>query len=1176
MNRPASRAASGSSSGLAARSLVTLGLALARRWWPQVAALAAACGVVTTVVVGALGVGDGIQRGLLDLAVARLGRIEAAVVADGFFRRELADEMVRGQDGVTSAVGLVPAVVMPATIAAASRSDGQARGTLLACDDPAALGFEPAPPPLAPGSVLVNAAAAAAVGIEAGDTIVVRLPQRSAVPADSPLGRRTGESRGRRVTVVAVLPDAGLGRFSLRPTQVTPPLVVMSLTDAQAILREGDVANTIFAVWNASAGNDMAAWLRGRLHPTLADYGLDLAAVAADGPLRLTSRRLVVAPEIDRVAADVLAPYGGRPSLAFLANELAPLETDGRPAEARIPYSTVLGIDDTSLSGGPLVDAAGATLALPAADAIIIDRWMADDLAAQGRPVTVGDRLVVRFFLPETIHGRVEKATASFVVAGIAEMRGAAVDRSLVPDVEGVTDEASIADWDPPFPFDSSRVRTVPPHDEDDRYWKQYRATPKAFVSLATARRLAGSRFGGTTAWHVPAGITPSAAPRSHLAELAHQLAAAIQPEKAGFTVAPLRAEAIAAARGSTPFGGLFLALSGFVVAAGLLLAWLLFGLLVAAQRQVIGLLAAVGWPPSRLARLLLVVGGIAAAAGALVGAMVGPVWSWALLRMLAVAWNRDVAPGSAAVFATGRPAWETVATGAVATLAMALVAVAFAARRAARMPPHGLLAGLADGASAASPAVGRRTSHRAFCLASAGLAAAVVTALAGRTAEASTAVGLFFLAGFTALVGLLTLVRGLLAAPPRRAAVCSLPQLASRMLRARPARAFSIAAIVACGQFLIVAVSAFALRPPADPGDRSSATGGWTSTATFGEPTSVDPTDPDVRATLGLSPAQEQALATSVIARLRSSDGDDASCTNLYATGAPVILGVGADFIARGGFRFVTHATRSDEATPPEAIAGNPWLLLSGRDPAAMDSAIPAMLDQATAQWGLKLGGVGSRFMVLDETGTKVPCEIVGLLEPGILQGRVIVAERDFQKLFPSRSGYSMALVDAAHVPAAVRSDVAGAMRAAWTDAGVAIEPTLDRVRSLQAVQNTFLAGFQALGTLGLLLGTAGVAAVMLQGVVERIGSLAVLRAVGFTLARVRWLLVLESLVTVGLGLAIGTAAGAVAVWPALAGGTARLPLAWIAATGGLTLAAAAAAGWLATAGQAVPERPR
>jgi hypothetical protein len=373
---------------------------------------------------------------------------------------------------------------------------------------------------------------------------------------------------------------------------------------------------------------------------------------------------------------------------------------------------------------------------------------MADDLAAQGRPLAIGDTLAVRFFLPETIHGQVEERTESFRVSGFAEMRGTAVDRSLVPEVEGVTDEESIADWNPPFPFDSSRVRTVPPHDQDDQYWKQYRATPKAFVSLAAARRIAGSRFGITTAWHV-------ARPDMPREELAARLAAAINPEAAGIAVVPLRAEAVAAARGSTPFGGLFLALSAFVVVAGLLLAWLLFGLLVAAQRRAIGLLAAVGWPPARLSRLLLVIGGLAALAGVLAGAVLGPIWSRLLIAVLERAWNGDVAAGSSAVFRGSLPGPFAPLAGCVATLVMAIAALAVAARRAGLTPPLTLLSG-----SAVASDGFRRPGRWSTTIAALSLLAAGVAPVAARNATAATAVGLFFAAGCAALGGLLTLAR--------------------------------------------------------------------------------------------------------------------------------------------------------------------------------------------------------------------------------------------------------------------------------------------------------------------------------------------------------------------------------------------------------------------------------
>jgi hypothetical protein len=277
-------------------------------------------------------------------------------------------------------------------------------------------------------------------------------------------------------------------------------------------------------------------------------------------------------------------------------------------------------------------------------------------------------------------------------------------------------------------------------------------------------------------------------------------------------------------------------------------------------------------------------------------------------------------------------------------------------------------------------------------------------------------------------------------------------------------------------------------------------------------------------------------------------------------------ILGVGPGFVDRGGFRF------SAVARP----VANPWTLLDR--PAAATGPVPAILDAATAQWALKLGGVGARFRLPVGPGEPVEFEIVGLLDLSVLQGFVLVAEREFERLLPARSGYGMALVDAGRATAAGAAGrtVTRALEAAWSDAGAEVTAAPARLARLQAVQNTFLTAFQTLGTLGLLLGTAGVAAVQAQGAAERRQQLALLRAMGFGPARLRGLLVLETLWMVGLGLAAGTVAGGLAVWPLLTDAGRRLPAVWLSATSGLVLAAAVGAGLVAASRHAIPERPR
>jgi ABC-type antimicrobial peptide transport system permease subunit len=93
--------------------------------------------------------------------------------------------------------------------------------------------------------------------------------------------------------------------------------------------------------------------------------------------------------------------------------------------------------------------------------------------------------------------------------------------------------------------------------------------------------------------------------------------------------------------------------------------------------------------------------------------------------------------------------------------------------------------------------------------------------------------------------------------------------------------------------------------------------------------------------------------------------------------------------------------------------------------------------------------------------------------------------------------------------------------------------------------VQNTYLSIFQALGGLGLLLGSAGLGMVVLRGALERRAELALLGAVGFRRAAVRRLLWGEHGLLLALGLGSAVAAAAVAVLPGLGrGGLPWMPM--------------------------------
>ena len=174
----------------------------------------------------------------------------------------------------------------------------------------------------------------------------------------------------------------------------------------------------------------------------------------------------------------------------------------------------------------------------------MLNRWAADKLDAKP-----GDEIRLVFFDPESTHGIARERTATLRLKAVTPIEGPADDRNLTPELKGVTDKLSMAAWNPPFPFDDRRVGK-----DDEDYWKKYGATPKAFVSLATARKLWASRFGDTTLdSHCPCA-------GHHRRKAASRLAPGSR-RPWGSSSGRCGNSRLAAASGTTPFNGLFIGL---------------------------------------------------------------------------------------------------------------------------------------------------------------------------------------------------------------------------------------------------------------------------------------------------------------------------------------------------------------------------------------------------------------------------------------------------------------------------------------------------------------------------------------------------------------------------------------------------------------------------------------
>jgi ABC-type antimicrobial peptide transport system permease subunit len=173
-------------------------------------------------------------------------------------------------------------------------------------------------------------------------------------------------------------------------------------------------------------------------------------------------------------------------------------------------------------------------------------------------------------------------------------------------------------------------------------------------------------------------------------------------------------------------------------------------------------------------------------------------------------------------------------------------------------------------------------------------------------------------------------------------------------------------------------------------------------------------------------------------------------------------------------------------------------------------------------------------------------------------------MAEEHFLRLFPGQDGFRFFLIDSNDVrTVADAQQLAGVIEKELQPYGVDAVTTIERLEAFHRVENTYLSTFQALGGLGLLLGTIGLATVMFRNVLERRRELALLRAVGYDRRHLTLMIGAETLFLLLAGLAAGAGCALIAVAPAWLARSGSRPGAGLA----LLLLAVAAAGIVSAA---------
>ena len=1152
--------------------------------------LAVALGVVVAAMVisGALIVGDSVRDSLRTISLTRLGAVDHALVTHRFFREASVAALSQQAKFRKRFETVAPALVFQASLERKSAADAGAAATktrsagvtLYGGDERlwSLLATDGTKRPSENGVVL-NARLADQLRARVGEKVTIWVELPSTIPRDSLLGGKEEQTTQEiQLSVEAILPEtAGAGRFDLQPSQQFPKVAFVDLHALQKGLGLEEIArskrnpipkaarvNALFAKARdlqdgsseqaVSAAKGLMSELREVL--TLDDFYLRLVPQPDRGYLSLESERMILEDSLADSGEQVARELNltASPVLVYLVNlvsrEGAPEKFSKYPIVAAVP-------DPTSLPGpfGPVVGVDGATTESLRDDGVFLNEWLAEDLGITSEDVKAErskrPRVRISYHIVGS-RGELPEEEQVFEVQGILPLKeGLGADRGLTPEVHGITDVESFNNWDPPFPM------KLPVTKRDDVYWETYRAMPKAFFNLSAARKWWSSRYGAQTSMRL---APPS---RRSLDDTKERFSAALlnslKLETLGFDVQPVKWIGLRAASGTTDFAGLFIGFSFFMILSGLMLIALLVRLGIERRSSEVGLLSAIGFTPSQLRRLLFEESFVVTLTGGLIGMAAAVGYAGLLIFGLRTWWVGAV--GTTLLTLSIRPL--TLVIGFVMTVVASGGSAWWAMRGLRKLSPRELLAGQTEIIELDAAQSSRRRRLSRIAVALFGVCVLTTLVVIGGFIPATEAFAgfswptiLFFLVGMSALAaslcGIAVWLGGERFAPVLGSGRAALVRLSLRNATRQRRRSLFSVALIASATFLLVAVAAGRRNPAVETPDLKSGNGGFLFVAESTTPLLHDLNTEAGRRKLDLredsvgriaNPAEHNANVVASFAKLggrigkpsyrdmtvtsfRVRPGENASCLNLYQTRLPTVLGVPLDLIQRGGFKF------ADTRHP------QPWTLLETEQP---DGAIPVIGDMNTLMYSLHKG-IGKTIAVPDETHPRATLRIVGMLDSSIFQGVLLMSEANFLKLFKEQAGFRYFLIgdrrfesNGTVLSNEAARELSDQLETELAPYGFDVEPIGDRLANFLAVQNTYLSTFQTLGGLGLLLGTIGLGTVMLRNVIERRSELALLRAVGFRPASIRWLVLLENAFLLACGLAAGASSALLAMLPHL-----------------------------------------
>ncbi len=1035
--------------------------------------------ISTAVLTGALVVGDSVRYSLGQLTDTRLGSTRFSIQSgDRFFSLQLATNLSK----LTKT--LVAPLLQLEGIAVNTNKNAQLnRVEVLGVDERFMKLWNSSLNKPAGEEAILSRNTAEKLDLKTGDEFILKIRKQTKASENAPFVSEKEPLITFRLKVSAIADDQQMGRFSLKSNQSAPFNIFINL---EILSRKVELTGNANLLLIANTKNDTLTTSKLdsmlRLSWKAEDAGLEFSSLPGNGAREIGSGRIFI--DDSTAKAIKISIPGAKPVLTYLVNDIS---LNGKST----PYSFVTA-KDSILGGQQLSDRE-----------IIISDWLASDLL-----VKKGDSLTLRYFKMSSFRKLVEDS-ARFCVKMIMPVTDSLFDRSLMPDFPGMSDAGNCRDWETGAPVNLDKIR-----DKDEQYWKDFRGTPKAFISIASGEQLWDNAFGHATAFRFNADSTALAFYKSRLMD--H-----LKPHENGLVVNDVYSEGKTAAANSTDFGGLFLSLSFFIIAAALLLTALLFSLHAQKRMTETAILATIGFRKNLIIRILFFEVTLVVLGGSLLGVIIGIFYNKFLLLGLNTLWRGAV--NTSALQMHLEPA--TLLLGFASGASVALLTILLVLRRNLHKP----LSVIVKGSDVPSLTGNRKREKISFTIAILFLSVAIAIFSYLVFLNQMDQSEIFLSAGGLVLLACIAVLNGMLLHADRKTRNI-LPGFFTMVLRnvsLKRRRTITAIALLAIGTFSVIITGANRKTYYGSENASQSGTGGFLFWAESTIPVLYDLNSPEGKAKYGLT--DETDLQNIRFLQMLRTEGNDASCLNLNQVAQPSLLAVNPEYFdKKQSFSFLKLESSVNEK--------HPWLSLNKK---LSNGVIPGFADQTVILWGLGKK-IGDTLLYSDETGKTLKVKLMGGLDNSVFQGNVLVSAELFRQYFPSVGGSKLMLIDGEFMK---RSEISERLTYLFQDYGMMVTPVSERLAQFNSVENTYLSVFMLLGGLGIIIGTIGLGIVLLRNLIERKQEIALYLALGFNKTYILKLFYAENLFILMAGIGIGLFAAFAGILPSFLSPAFQLP---------------------------------